>query len=351
MCNLSLISRYERNIYFCDVNKKRTDMNYRILGKTGFEISEVSLGTWQLGSRWGEPFDREVAWNTLEAAYQEGINLFDTADIYQDGMSEKVIGDFIKTKDKRIFVVTKCGRKLNPHKTEGYNAENIRRFVNESRKNLQMDCLDLVLLHCPPTDVYFNGEVFDELDTLKREGLIANYGVSVEKIEEALEALKYDISAIEIIFNMFRIRPADELFEMAQKKNVGIIVRVPLASGLLSGKYTLDTVFGKGDHRNYNRNGEFFDKGETFSGVDYATGVNAAIMLKEKLHTDNLANTALKYILMYDSVSTVIPGASSPLQIKSNAAASSLPPLSKEEMDIVRNIYDEYIRAQVHDLW
>lgn len=326
-------------------------MNYRILGKTGFEISEVSLGTWQLGSKWGEPFDREVAWNTLEAAYQEGINFFDTADIYQDGMSEKIIGEFIKSKDRRIYVVTKCGRKLNPHTSDGYNAENIRRFINESRENLQMECLDLVLLHCPPSDVYGKNDVFDTLDSMKKEGLIANYGVSVERIDEALEALKHDISAIEIIFNMFRIRPADDLFELAKQKNVGIIVRVPLASGLLTGKFTLKTEFGKGDHRNYNRNGEFFDKGETFSGVDYATGIEAATKLKERLHSDDLAKTALRYILMYDAVSTVIPGASSPMQIRNNAEASILPAFSVEEMDIVRNIYDEYIREQVHNLW
>lgn len=326
-------------------------MNYRILGKTGFEISEVSLGTWQLGSKWGEPFDREVAWNTLEAAYQEGINFFDTADIYQDGMSEKIIGEFIKSKDRRIYVVTKCGRKLNPHTSDGYNAENIRRFINESRENLQMECLDLVLLHCPPSDVYGKNDVFDTLDSMKKEGLIANYGVSVERIDEALEALKHDISAIEIIFNMFRIRPADDLFELAKQKNVGIIVRVPLASGLLTGKFTLKTEFGKGDHRNYNRNGEFFDKGETFSGVDYATGIEAATKLKERLHSDDLAKTALRYILMYDAVSTVIPGASSPMQIRNNAEASILPAFSVEEMDIVRNVYDEYIREQVHNLW
>lgn len=326
-------------------------MNYRILGKTGFEISEVSLGTWQLGSKWGEPFDREVAWNTLEAAYQEGINFFDTADIYQDGMSEKIIGEFIKSKDRRIYVVTKCGRKLNPHTSDGYNAENIRRFINESRENLQMECLDLVLLHCPPSDVYGKNDVFDTLDSMKKEGLIANYGVSVERIDEALEALKHDISAIEIIFNMFRIRPADDLFELAKQKNVGIIVRVPLASGLLTGKFTLKTEFGKGDHRNYNRNGEFFDKGETFSGVDYATGIEAATKLKERLHSDDLAKTALRYILMYDAVSTVIPGASSPIQIRNNAEASILPAFSVEEMDIVRNVYDEYIREQVHNLW
>ena len=257
----------------------------------------------------------------------------------------------MKGRSERIYVVTKCGRGLNPHIAEGYNAENIRRFVFNSLKNMQRDCLDMVLLHCPPSEVYSKQEVFDTLDALKREGRILHYGVSVERIDEALEAMNHDISAIEIIFNMFRLRPADELFAKAKQQNVGIIVRVPLASGLLSGKYTLETTFGKDDHRSYNRNGEFFDKGETFSGVDYATGVKAAQVLKERLKTDNLALAALRYILMYDAVSTVIPGASTPAQIAANAAASALPAFTDEEMKVVREVYDEYIKEQVHKLW
>lgn len=326
-------------------------MNYRILGKTGFRISEVSLGTWQLGSKWGDPFDKEVAFKTLEAACEQGINFFDTADIYQGGLSEKTIGEFLKGRSERIYVVTKCGRGLNPHNAEGYNAENIRRFVFNSMQNMQRDCLDMVLLHCPPSEVYSKQEVFDTLDALKREGRILHYGVSVERIDEALEAMNHDISAIEIIFNMFRLRPADELFAKAKQQNVGIIVRVPLASGLLSGKYTLETTFGKDDHRSYNRNGEFFDKGETFSGVDYATGVKATQVLKERLNTDDLALAALRYILMYDAVSTVIPGASTPAQIAANAAASALPAFTDEAMKVVREVYDEYIKEQVHKLW
>ena len=199
-------------------------MNYRILGKNGFRISEVSLGTWQLGSKWGDPFDKEVAFKTLEAACEQGINFFDTADIYQGGLSEKTIGEFLKGRSERIYVVTKCGRGLNPHNAEGYNAENIRRFVFNSLQNMQRDCLDMVLLHCPPSEVYSKQEVFDTLDALKREGCILHYGVSVERIDEALEAMNHDISAIEIIFNMFRLRPADELFAKAKQQNVGIIV-------------------------------------------------------------------------------------------------------------------------------
>lgn len=268
-------------------------MNYRVFGKTGFKASEVSLGTWQLGSKWGDPFDEQVAMNTLQVAYEQGVNLIDTADIYQDGMSEHTVGKFLKGKKDKVFVVTKCGRKLNPHVSAGYNEENIVKFVDASLKNMDVDSLDLVLLHCPPTEVYRNPEIFYVLDKLKRQGKICHYGVSVEKVDEALEALNYDISAIEVIFNMFRLKPAEELFPKASKQNVGIIVRVPLASGLLTGKYSEETTFGKADHRCYNRNGELFDKGETFSGVDYMTGVKAARELKQLLHTDNLAARAL----------------------------------------------------------
>lgn len=326
-------------------------MNYRVFGKAGFKASEVSLGTWQLGSKWGDPFDEQVAMNTLQAAYEQGVNLIDTADIYQDGMSEHTVGKFLKGKKDKVFVVTKCGRKLNPHVSAGYNEENIVKFVNASLKNMDVDSLDLVLLHCPPTEVYRNPEIFYVLDKLKRQGKICHYGVSVEKVDEALEALNYDISAIEVIFNMFRLKPAEELFPKASKQNVGIIVRVPLASGLLTGKYSEETTFGKADHRCYNRNGEFFDKGETFSGVDYMIGVKAARELKQLLHTDNLAARALRYILMYPEVSTVIPGASSPAQIMENVKASSLPPFSHEEMEVVRQVYDKHIRPLVHHCW
>ena len=325
-------------------------MNYRILGKTGFRVSEISLGTWQLGSKWGEEFNEQNAMDTLEAAYQAGINFIDTADIYQGGESERAIGKFLKTKEEKIFVVTKCGRKLDPHCAQGYNAENINRFVEDSLQNMQVDSLDLVLLHCPPSEVYHNKTVFDALDQLKASGKIQHYGVSVERIDEALQALEYDISAIEIIFNMFRLRPAQELFERAQEKNVGIIVRVPLASGLLTGKYTAATTFGAADHRSYNRNGEAFDKGETFSGVDYTIGLQAAQELKEGLQTDNLALSALRYILMYPAVSSVIPGASSPMQITQNARAAMLPSFTPAQMQLVEQVYNLHIKPLVHHL-
>ena len=327
-------------------------MNYRIFGKTGFKVSEVSLGTWQLGSRWGDPFDGKVALDTLEAAFQNGINLFDTADIYQDGCSERAIGKFLRQHpDDRIYVVTKMGRALNPHVAEGYNEANLRRFVDQSRQQLGMDSLDVTLLHCPPTPVFSNRKVFEVLDSLKAEGKIKHYGVSIERIDEGLAALEHDISAIEVIFNMFRLRPADELFKKAAAKGVAIIVRVPRASGLLTGRFTADTQFGPDDHRTFNRNGEAFDKGETFSGVDYMTGVRVAQQLKEELGTDDLATTALRYILMYPEVSVVIPGASRPEQIQRNVKASDAAPLTDGQMQTVRDIYNKEISPLVHHLW
>lgn len=327
-------------------------MNYRLFGKTGFKVSEISLGTWQLGSRWGDEFNEEVAQQTLQAAVDNGINMFDTADIYQDGNSEQAIGRFLKAHpDKEIFVTTKMGRGLTPHVAEGYTEENLRRFVNRSRQNQGVEALDLTLLHCPPTSVFYDKKVFEALDKIKAEGLIKNYGVSVEKVEEGLEALNYDISAIEVIFNMYRMKPAEELFRKAVEKNVGIIVRVPLASGLLTGKYNSATTFGPNDHRSYNRNGEVFDKGETFSGVDYATGLKAADRLINELPTSDLGGTALRWILMHPEVSVVIPGASKASQIIDNVRASELPALTQQQMNTVQRIYEEEIKASVHHLW
>lgn len=327
-------------------------MNYRTLGKTGYEVSEISLGTWQLGSRWGDPFSEEVAQQTLEAALENGINMLDTADIYQDGCSERAIGRFLKAHpEKRIYVVTKMGRALNPHVAEGYTEENMRRFVNQSRERMGVDALDLTLLHCPPTPIFSNKEFFACLDKMKAEGIIRHYGVSIERIDEGLAALEHDISAIEVIFNMYRQRPAEELFKKAAEKNVGIIVRVPLASGMLTGTYTADKTFGPNDHRTYNRNGESFDKGETFSGVDYITGIRSAERLKAELPTDDLAGMALRWCLMFPEVSVVIPGASRPEQIVRNVAASELPPISPAQMETVKRIYNEDIKDSVHNLW
>lgn len=325
-------------------------MKFRTLGKTGFNISEVSLGTWQLGGKWGEPFDAKDADETLAAAYESGVNYFDTADIYQDGHSEHAVGEFLK-QHPDVHYSTKIGRKLEPHTPASYTKENLTTFVESSLKNMGVEALDLVLLHCPPTSVYYDPTVFWTLDELKKAGKIQNYGVSVERVEEAEKALQFDISAVEIIFNMFRLRPAERFFTEAQAANVGILARVPLASGLLSGKYTLATTFGKDDHRTYNRDGAAFDKGETFSGVDFATGVKAADELKHRLGTDNLADMALRYILMYTAVSTVIPGASKPEQITANAQAAELPAFTEDQMAIVQDIYNTYIKNPVEYLW
>ena len=325
-------------------------MKFRTLGKTGFNISEVSLGTWQLGGKWGEPFDAKDAAETLAAAYESGVNYFDTADIYQDGHSEHAVGEFLK-QHPDVHYSTKIGRKLEPHTPASYTKENLTTFVESSLKNTGVEALDLVLLHCPPTSVYYDPTVFWTLDKLKKAGKIQNYGVSVERVEEAEKALQFDISAVEIIFNMFRLRPAERFFAEAQAANVGILARVPLASGLLSGKYTLATTFGKDDHRTYNRDGAAFDKGETFSGVDFATGVKAADELKHRLGTDNLADMALRYILMYTAVSTVIPGASKPEQITANAQAAELPAFTEDQMAIVQDIYNTYIKNPVEYLW
>ncbi len=325
-------------------------MKFRTLGKTGFSISEVSLGTWQLGGKWGTPFNQQDADDTLQAAYDHGVNFFDTADGYQGGKSEQAVGRFIKTHPD-VHFTTKIGRKEEPLTSDHFSPDNLTRYVDDSLTNMGVDSLDLVLLHCPPMSVYYMPDTFFTLDELKKEGKIKNYGVSVERVEEAIKAMSYDISAVEIIFNMFRLRPADLFFDLAKKNNIGILARVPLASGLLTGKFTADTRFAPEDHRTTNRNGQLFDKGETFSGVDYLTGVKAANELKQRLGTDNLAATALRFILMYNAVSAVIPGASNPTQIDRNTTAADLPALTAEQMQIVKDVYDKYIKNPVAYLW
>ncbi|ORN34876.1 aldo/keto reductase [Lentilactobacillus parabuchneri] len=325
-------------------------MKFRTLGKTGYKISEVSLGTWQLGGKWGTPFDSKDARDTLEEAYNHGVNFFDTADGYQDGKSEQAVGEFVRSHPD-VHFTTKIGRKESPLSLEHFNPEHLVRYVDESLKNMGVDSLDMVLLHCPPMMNYYMPETFFEMDKLKKQGKIQNYGVSVERVEEGIKALSYDISAVEIIFNMFRLRPADLFFDLAKKNNVGILARVPLASGLLTGKYTADTKFAPEDHRTTNRHGEQFDKGETFSGVDYLTGVKATNELKDRLGTDSLAAMALRFILMFDAVSAVIPGASNPNQIDRNTTAAELPAFTDAQMQIVRDVYDQYIKNPVEYLW
>lgn len=326
-------------------------MEKRRFGKTGAIVSEIGLGTWQLGGKWGDNFNEIEALNILNTAYENGINFIDTADIYNDGKSEEMIGKFIKDKKDNLYITTKCGRGLNPHIDEGYNGENIERFIDGSLKRLGVEKLDMVLLHCPPTSVYKKDEVFSALDRIKANGKIANYGVSIEKVSEGLQAMEYNIAAIEVIFNMFRLKPLDELFKKTLENDIGVIARVPLASGLLTGKFNENTVFGKGDHRFYNRNGEFFDKGETFSGVDYETGLKAVAELKKVFQTENLAPIALRWILMHKAVSTVIPGASRKEQVLNNIEAANIPSLTSEQMLAVEKIYDKYIKGIVHNLW
>ncbi len=326
-------------------------MIFRKFGKTNKMVSEIGLGTWQLGTKWGEPFNEEEAMRILETSADCGINLIDTADIYNKGNSELTIGKFIKQHKNNLYVVTKCGRGLNPHTAEGYTPENIENFIDNSLKRLGVEQLDMVLLHCPPTAVYYKDDLFAGIDKIVKKGKIAAYGVSVEKVSEGLQAMEYNISAIEVIFNMFRLKPAEELLPKAKEKDIGILARVPLASGLLTGKFSKDTVFGQRDHRNYNRHGESFDKGETFSGVDYDTGLQAVEELKKLFNTESLAPYALRWILMHNEVSAVIPGASRAEQVLGNVKAAEIPALSTEQMKGVTEIYNKYIRKSVHDNW
>jgi aryl-alcohol dehydrogenase-like predicted oxidoreductase len=327
-------------------------MQYRTLGKTGFKISEISLGTWQVGGKWGQPFSHENADKILNAAIDAGINFIDTADVYGDRESEKAVGRLVRNQSEKIYVATKCGRRLNPHTNEAYTPQAMRQFVEASLQNIGVEQLDLIQLHCPPIEVYYRPEIFEAFDKMIAEGKIAKLGVSVEKVEEALKAIEFpNVDTIQIIFNMFRQRPAELFFEQAKKKNVGVIVRVPLASGLLSGKYDANTTFQPGDHRHDNRNGELFDKGETFSGVRYDTGLKAVRKLKAAFPDVSLVQLALKWVLMFDAVSCVIPGASKVEQVNSNVEAGKLDDLSREDMTKIKEIYDEYIKESVHQLW
>lgn len=328
-------------------------MKYRRLGKTGFDVSEISIGTWQLGGRWGDSFNEVEAAATLKTAADLGVNFFDTADKYRDGLSEHAVGSFALKYPKRIFVATKCGRRLSPHTAQGYNDKNIRAFVEDSLKNMGWETLDLIQLHCPPFEVYYSPDVFETLEALKKEGKILNYGVSVEKVEQALKAIEYPgLSTVQVIFNMFRQRPAELLFPEAKKRDVGIIVRVPLASGLLTGKFTRKTKFSKGDHRFFNVEGKFFDRGETFAGINFEKGLDAVEKLRAVFPGPQpLALYALRWILMFPEVSCIIPGASTHEQAEINVRASDLPPLSDDQMKRVREIYETFIKPDVHHLW
>ena len=331
---------------------KKHKMNYRILGKTGFEVSEISLGTWQVGGKWGDKFDHSNADRILNEAIDRGVNFIDTADVYGGGESEKAVGKLLRSRSERIYVATKCGRRLQPHTNEAYTPRALRNFVEDSLKNMGVDTIDLIQLHCPPTAVYYRPEIFEMFDQLITEGKILKLGVSVEKVEEALKAIEYPhVDTVQIIFNIFRQRPRELFFEQAQKKNIGVIVRVPLASGLLSGKFDENTTFSEGDHRNFNRQGAGFDKGETFAGIDYPTGLEAVAALKQSFPNVTLSALALKWILLFEEVSCVIPGASNVEQVIANVNAGQIPPLTSEERTLIDILYENHIKKQVHHRW
>lgn len=327
-------------------------MEYREFGRTGWMVTSIGFGAWAIGGTWG-PVEDEESYRTLNRALDRGVNFFDTADVYGDGRSERLLARLRKERSEPFYVVTKAGRRLDPHVAAGYNRENLTAFIERSLRNLQTDAIDLVQLHCPPTEVYYMPEVFGVLDDLVKQGKLRYYGVSVEKVEEALKAIEYpNVQSVQIIFNIFRQRPADLFFAEAKRKKVGILARVPLASGMLTGKMRADTHFDQDDHRAFNRHGEAFDRGETFSGVDYQTGLQAVDELRALVPQGmTMAQFALRWILMHDAVSTTIPGAKRPEQVDDNVRAGELPPLSPETMQKVQEIYNRMIRPQVHHYW
>jgi aryl-alcohol dehydrogenase-like predicted oxidoreductase len=327
-------------------------MHYRTLGRTGWKISEISFGAWAIGAGWGNVDDRESL-AALHRAIDLGVNFIDTADVYGDGRSERIVARLRRERSETIRVATKAGRRLSPHTADGYNKRNLTRFIERSLRNLRTDCLDLLQLHCPPTEVYYRPEVFEALDNLMRAGKIRYYGVSVEKVEEALKAIEYpNVQTVQIIFNMFRHRPAELFFAEAKRRKVGILARVPLASGLLTGKMTRRTKFSDDDHRKFNRYGQEFDRGETFSGVDYDTGLEAVEKLKRVCPRGaTLSQFALRWILMFDAVTCAIPGAKRPDQAEQNVRAADLPRLSRATILKVQAIYNKRVRPQVHHRW
>jgi aryl-alcohol dehydrogenase-like predicted oxidoreductase len=325
-------------------------MEHRVLGRTGRQVGVVGLGAWQLGADWGQ-VSEEDAVATLSAAVDEGVTFIDTADVYGDGRSEQIVGRFAKGRPE-LTVATKMGRRVE-QLPDNYVLANFRAWNERSRQNLGVDTIDLVQLHCPPTAVYSTDAVFDALDTLVAEKKIAAYGVSVETCEEALTAIaRPGVASVQIILNAFRLKPLERVLPAAREAGVGIIARVPLASGLLSGRYDEQTTFAPDDHRTYNRHGEAFDVGETFSGVDFATGLEAVRRLAPLVPEGaTMAQFALRWILDQPGVSVVIPGARNPGQAKANASAAALEPLPASTTQAVQDVYDELIRPQVHDRW
>ncbi len=327
-------------------------MNYRTLGRTGWKVSEISFGAWAIGGAWGGVDDKESL-AALHAALDGGVNFFDTADVYGDGRSERLLAKLRKERKEKFYIATKAGRRLPKQVPEGYNHANLTSWIERSLRNLNTDTIDLLQLHCPPTEVFYMPEVFGSLDELVRAGKLRHYGVSVEKVEEGLKAIEFpSVQSVQIIFNIFRQRPADLFFAEAEKRKVGILARVPLASGLLSGKITRESKFAKDDHRTFNRHGEAFDRGETFAGVDFETGLNAVEELKSFVPEGAaLAQLALRWILEFPAVTCAIPGAKRPAQVAENIAASALPPLSKAAMKKINALYAGQIKPLVHQYW
>jgi aryl-alcohol dehydrogenase-like predicted oxidoreductase len=327
-------------------------MQYREFGRTGWKVSTVSFGAWAIGGAWGEVDDKESL-AALDRAVDQGVNFIDTADVYGDGRSERLVSELRRRRSEKIYVATKAGRRLDPHNSEGYNRENLVAFVDRSLKNLGSETIDLLQLHCPPNEVYYRPDVFGVLEDLVAAGKLRYYGVSVKSPEEALKAMDYpNLQSVQIIFNMFRHRPAELFFAEAKRRKVGILARVPLASGMLTGKMRRDTKFEATDHREFNRHGERFDVGETFSGVDYETGLQAVEELRKVCPPGwTMTQFALRWILMHDAVTCAIPGAKRQQQAEENCAAADLPALSAETMEAVRRVYDKYCREQVHYRW
>jgi len=328
-------------------------MKTRVLGKTGATISEIGFGAWQIGGSWGDVSEADGK-RALHAALDAGVTFIDTADVYGDGRSEKIIAAVLKERGgDKPFVATKAGRRLNPHVAEAYTGENIEAFIDRSLANLGVETLDLVQLHCPPTEVYYRPELFGALDRLVTKGKIRHYGVSVEKVEEALKAIEYPgVATVQIIYNIFRQRPHELFFAEARKKNVGVIVRVPLASGLLSGKISRETAFAADDHRSFNRHGEAFDVGETFAGVPFEAALEAVEQLRPLVPEGvPMAQFALRWILEQQAVSVVIPGARNEAQAQSNAAASGLAAINDETKAAIATVYERLVKVHVHHRW
>jgi aryl-alcohol dehydrogenase-like predicted oxidoreductase len=327
-------------------------MKYRMLGKTGWNISEVSFGAWAIGSAWGSVNDKDSL-AALHTAVDEGVNFFDTADVYGDGRSEQLLAQLRRERTEQFYIATKAGRRLNPHTSAGYNKKNLTEFIERSLKNLNTDAIDLLQLHCPPTEVYYMPDVFEILDDLVQTGKLRFYGVSVEKVEEALKAIEYpNVQSVQIIYNIFRQRPSEILFIEAVKKNIGILARLPLSSGMLTGKMTKHSNFEKDDHRLFNRHGEAFDRGETFSGVDYDLSLDFIEKLRLLVPTGiSMTQFALKWILMNSGVTCAIPGAKNPQQVEENVKASDLPSLSDSTMNTMKELYYQMIRSIVHHYW